>query len=81
MNRRFDLLIVGHSLEYSEREQVCAAFRTYNAGAPIVQLVVAMREMNDGADHAFVVDGGPQALLNLITMILGERKTETEAAD
>ena len=68
-NENFDLLLVGHSLEGVEREQICAAFRTYNPGAPILQLHVATTTPTT-ADYALEVGQGPEALLQMLDEIL-----------
>lgn len=85
----FDLLLVGHSLEHVEREQMCAAFRTYNLGAPILQLQVAtttptlkiVKTTSTTADYAFDVEEGPEALLQLLDEILDEWDRAAKVGD
>jgi DNA-binding response OmpR family regulator len=66
---RFDLLIVGHLLEYRSRQDIAQAFRKLNPGAPIVQLV-SMNEPAGEVDYVFDIHKGPDALLALLSTIL-----------
>ena len=55
--QRFDLLIVGHSLEYHPREQAQQLFRQQNPDSPVVQLT-ASHEPTPGADISTIPIGG-----------------------
>ena len=68
-NQRFDLLLVGHSLEYEGREQMCATFRKCNVGAPILQLQLGEVVLAT-ADYVYSMDQGPGALVTLLDGIL-----------
>ncbi len=66
---RFDLLLVGHSLELVAGEDIRACFRRLNHRAPIVQLVSAGESASD-ADYSMNVYNGPAALIALLKKIL-----------
>jgi hypothetical protein len=79
-NESFDLLLVGHLLEDVEREQMCAVFRTYNPGAPILQLQ-AVRAVPCAADYELDVENGPEALVQLLEEIFGGWGRATKVGD
>lgn len=78
MNQQFDLLIVGQSLAENVREQMRAAFRKFNAGAPIVQ-IIRSNESAGGADFAFNIEQEPTELMHLLAKILDETDLEKSA--
>jgi DNA-binding NtrC family response regulator len=78
MNQQFDLLIVGHSLGETVREQMRAAFRKFNAGAPIVQ-IIRSNESPGSADYAFNIEQDPAELMRLLAKILDGTDTEASA--
>ena len=78
LNQQFDLLIVGHSLGETVREQMYAAFRKLNAGAPIVQ-IIRSNEPVGGADYAFNIEQEPAELVSLLARILDGTDIEASA--
>ncbi len=68
-NQMFDLLLVGHSLEFAEGEDIRATFRKLNHRAPIVQLVSEDESTGD-ADYSINVYNGPAALMQLLKNLL-----------
>lgn len=77
-NQRFDLLIVGHSLEYPTRDEICTAFRKLNPESPILQLKAVTETIDDArANFNFSVSEGPHALVKYIEEIL---HTKTSSA-
>jgi len=68
-NQRFDLLIIGHSLEYRSMGDVARAFKQNNPRAPILQLVATSQECSD-ADILFDIYKGPDELLELIKHVV-----------
>ncbi len=69
LNRQYDLLLLGHSLESVSRLEMRNAFRAQNPTSPIVQLATA-NEAVDECDYLFDVQKGPQELLRLLAEIL-----------
>jgi len=68
--RKYDLLIVGHSLEYRSREKVQVLFKQYNPDSRVLQLT-ASNEGAQGADLTFDVYRGPEELLQAVAKVLG----------
>lgn len=72
--QRFDLLIIGHSLEYASRQEMREAFRTCNPGSPVLQLTALLEARDDtGANYGFCVSDGPEALVKCVEKILKTR--------
>lgn len=69
LQHKFDLLIVGHSLEYQSREKVHLLFKQYNPTSPVLQLT-SSNEDAPGADLAFDVSLGPGELLHVVSKVL-----------
>jgi DNA-binding NtrC family response regulator len=77
-SQKFDLLIIGHLLEYADREKVRKAFRILNPGVPVLQFlrlpdVLSGMDATDGANYVFDVMQGPEALLKCVNGIVGLR--------
>ncbi|MGE5109520.1 MAG: hypothetical protein ACM3JB_01600 [Acidobacteriaceae bacterium] len=72
LESRFDLLIVGHSLEYKSREKVHLLFRQFNPDSPVLQLIASDEEA-PGADLAFDIYKGPGELLQAVESVLGPK--------
>lgn len=77
---RFDLLMVGHSLEYRGSEAVCALFREYKPDSPILQLQL-LDGISSTADYVFNISKGPDSLLALLNEILNIWALQTRAGD
>lgn len=71
-NARFDLLIIGHSLEYRSIGDVEQLFRSKNPHSPILQLVATDQKHTD-ADILFDVYKGPDKLLELVRQMVENR--------
>src|SRR5512146_2099400 len=68
---RFDLLIIGHSLEYPSRQEMRETFRKLNPGSPVLQLMAITEASSDsGANYNFCVSEGPEALVKYVEEIL-----------
>lgn len=72
--QRFDLLIIGHLLEYQSRQEIREAFRNLNPGSPVLQLTTVTEAGSDtGANYNFCVSEGPEALVKCVEKILKTR--------
>jgi len=76
--QRFDLLIIGHLLEYESRHEMRETFRNLNPGSPVLQLTAITETSSDsGANYNFCVSEGPEALVKCVEKIL---KTKSASA-
>ena len=71
-NQEFDLLIIGHSLEYHSIGDVEQLFRKKNPHSPILQLIATNRERTE-ADILFDVYKGPDKLLQFVKQMVENR--------
>jgi FixJ family two-component response regulator len=69
IRQKFDLLIVGHSLEYPTREKVHVLFKQFNPDSPVLQLT-SSNESVPGADLSFNVFQGPEEFLHTVAKVL-----------
>lgn len=90
-NRKFDLALLCHSLNSHRRQQIAAALRRANAGAPILLVGRGCGEqVKDGdADLDGVIDPDPERLTEMLRRLLqlkqrqvaSRNETVPEAAD
>ncbi len=66
----FDLLIIGHKLEYPFRNEMCSTFRKFNKGGLVVQFDLQASSLMGESDYVHDVSSGPASLLDLLTKIL-----------
>jgi FixJ family two-component response regulator len=71
-NQEFDLLIIGHSLEYRSKGEIENLFKQTNPRFRILQLVATNHEGHE-ADILFDVYKGPDKLLEFIKQMVETR--------
>ena len=73
---KFDLIIIGHSIPRHEKEALLAEIRT-SCKTPVLSLYRASDGPLPGLDYALDGMEGPQALLEIVRMVLNSALAES----
>jgi DNA-binding response OmpR family regulator len=68
-NQSFDLVIIGHSLQPTQKAAILAAVKTHG-GAPVLQLRRYGQSPLQGADFCLEVREGPRAFIEHVKAVL-----------